>query len=267
MVDRLKMQMERNPIMLFDAHIHLEKYTDDEIADMCADPALIGMIAVSMDFASSQRTLELKRRYPDKVYAACGFHPEQPPQAPDELIAWIETHQREIDAIGEIGLPYYLRRKRIAEGSEWEEAPYLELLDQWLQLASRLQKPVILHGVSEDVRTILAHLDRHPLSRVHFHWLKTDSATLRQLAEREIYVSFTPDLLYKEETRKIAATYPRHLIMLETDGPWPHEGPWRGQRTHPLMIERTLRELAKLRGEEASSLRQQIIDNTWRFIG
>ncbi|MGX9707339.1 TatD family hydrolase [Laceyella tengchongensis] len=253
--------------MLFDAHIHLEKYDDDEIATLCADPSLVGMIAVSMDHASSRRTLALKKRCPEKVYAACGFHPEQPMKEQEAFMAWIEAKQQEIDAIGEIGLPYYLRREQLAQGMDWNEAPYLAALDQWLRLAERLHKPVVLHGVREDVRTILSYLDRYALPRVQFHWLKTDGNTLCQLAERGIYVSFTPDLLYKEETRKIAAAYPRHLILLETDGPWPHDGPWAGMRTHPRMLERVLDELAILRGEEREPLRLALIENARRFIG
>jgi TatD DNase family protein len=252
--------------MYFDAHIHLERYRDEEIAQFCREERLVGLIAVSMDLASSKRTLALKNRYPDKVYAACGFHPEQEPVDLRELIRFIRQHRGEIDAIGEIGLPYYLRKQALEERREWNEEKYETMLKQMLEVATELDKPVILHGVREDVGTICGLLERYEIKRAHFHWIKANTKTLRHMAEKGYYISFTPDILYKERTQQIARIYPLSRIMAETDGPWPFEGPFAGKKTVPGMTESVVQELANLRGMSAEEMGRLLVENALRFI-
>jgi TatD DNase family protein len=175
--------------MIFDAHIHLEKYPDEEVESMVGDPEISGLIAVSMDPASSRRTLELKRRFPEKVFAACGFHPEQEPADVTELETFIRRHAAETDAVGEVGLPYYRRREAVRRGEKWNEEPDLEILERMIRLAAELDKPVILHGVREDVNVICGRLEAHRIKRAHFHWLKANGRTLERLAARGYFVS------------------------------------------------------------------------------
>jgi TatD DNase family protein len=252
--------------MYFDAHIHLERYSDEEVDQFCRDASLAGMIAVATDLVSSRRTLELKRRYGPTIFAACGFHPEQPAKEVRDLISFIRENHREIDAIGEIGLPYYLRREAALKGEKWEEAPYLDILKQMLELAAELDKPVILHGVREDVSTLCDWLDSYRIKKAHFHWIKADEKTLARMAELGYYISFTPDVLYKERSQKIALYYPLDLIMAETDGPWPFEGPLAGRRTVPRMVGKVVKELARLRGMEEREIAQIVLENARRFI-
>jgi TatD DNase family protein len=251
---------------LFDSHIHLEKYTDQEIESFCLDPQLMGLIAVSMDLESSQRTLQWKQRYPDKIIAACGFHPEQSPQNLVPLLTWIRGHASEIDAIGEIGLPYYLRRKTKKQGQSFDDTPYLEMLKTQLTLAKELDKPVILHAVYEDASTLCDLLEEFQITKAHFHWAKADLHTIKRMAQQGYYLSFTPDIWYEEETAWLAAHYPLDLIMAETDGPWPFEGPCTGKPTTPQMIKWVVQKLAELRGISTSEMEQKLISNTLRFL-
>jgi TatD DNase family protein len=253
--------------MWVDAHIHLERYRDEEIVSLLADPMLRGVVAVSMDLESSRRTLEWKRRFPGKVKAACGFHPEQEVAEVAELVTWMEKYRAEIDAIGEIGLPYYRRREAVRRGESWEEGPYIRILEEMLRLAAEWDKPAVLHGVREDVPVILDLLDRFGVRCAHFHWIKADREALKRMAERGCFVSFTPDILYDEETRAIAASYPLELILTETDGPWPFEGPFAGRRTNPLMVLDVIRELAVLRRREEEDLKAQLLSNVEKCYG
>ncbi|WP_124727892.1 TatD family hydrolase [Staphylospora marina] len=257
--------------MIFDAHIHLDLYPDVDAEAIVRDPDLTGLIAVSMDLASAGRTLELKRRFPDKVRAACGIHPERPPEDVctgdvSALERFIREHAGEIDAIGEVGLPYYTRREVMQSTGGWNEAPYLDMLDRMLELAAELDKPVILHGVREDVRVLLDRLEAHRIRRAHFHWLKTDDRTLERLVSMGFMVSFTPDILYEEETCRVAERVPLELLMAETDGPWEFEGPFAGRKTHPSMIRESVRHLAKRRGIKPAVLLERLAENAKTFI-
>lgn len=251
----------------WDAHLHLEKYSDQEIDQFFCDDQLEGVIAVSMDLSSSKRTLSLKKKYPGRVFAACGFHPEQPARFDqDQWFQFLHTHRDEIDAIGEIGLPYYLERQWRKEGKPFDKAAYLKILQTMLNWADEWDKPVILHGVYEDVSLICDYLEETSLSNVHFHWLKTDPATLKRVEKSGYYVSFTPDLLYNDKTRQVARSYPLERIMVETDGPWPFENKFSGKQTEPSMVLAVLEELANLKKMPLEKVAQKVRENTWQFL-
>ncbi|TCS95903.1 TatD family hydrolase [Hazenella coriacea] len=252
-------------MLIFDSHIHLEKYTDEEIQQFCEHPQIVGMTAVSMDLSSSQRTLQWKRAYPSKVIAACGFHPEQSPTDVSALIQWIRNHENEIDAIGEIGLPTYLKRISRQQGNDFSDKEHFQILVSFLELAKELHKPVILHAVHEEATVVCDLLEEIDIQQAHFHWFKSDHATCRRMADAGYMISVTPDIYYHPITAKIATWYPIEQLMVETDGPWPFEGPFAGQFTQPLMIEKLLIHLAQLRGDPLEKLSSQVVENALRF--
>lgn len=242
----------------FDAHIHLERYEDHEIKDFMAHLDLAGVIAVSMDLPSSIRTLKLKQTYPEKIFAACGFHPEQAAQEITPLISFIKKHLDQIDAIGEIGWPYYVQKN----SPDVDEM----ILRNMLEVAAEGKKPVILHAVRQDVQRVIDLLKKYHITHAHFHWIKADFATLEQMADLGYYVSFTPDILYNDETARIAANYPLSYIMVETDGPWRFEGPFSNQPTTPHLVQEVIQKLSKLRQLPVKKLSHQLIENTRRFL-
>src|SRR5690625_217420 len=98
----------------FDAHIHLDQYSIDDLdrlIDQWQASGVKGVLSVSSNLSSAYQTLELQQKYEGFVYAALGIHPEQDlPLNADiaELSSLIKHEQDRIYAIGEVGLPYYL---------------------------------------------------------------------------------------------------------------------------------------------------------------
>ncbi|MNR31113.1 putative deoxyribonuclease YcfH [compost metagenome] len=54
-------------------------------------------------------------------------------------------------------------------------------------------------------------------------------------------------------------------MMVETDGPWPFEGPFAGQETHPRMIHAVIEQIAKLKGLSVQETASIVRDNTCRL--
>ncbi|WP_438495671.1 TatD family hydrolase [Paenibacillus sp. IHBB 3054] len=256
---------------MIDAHIHLEQYTDMELESMLLElPGLDieSLIAVSMNLDSCIRTQKIAALYPVQVKPAYGFHPEQPLPQETELYAlldWIERHAGEMTAVGEIGLPYYTRAEALERGEAFEMEPYIRLLDTLLGLATRLNKPVVLHAVYEDALTACDLLEKHGITRAHFHWFKGPEEAIVRMIERGYHISFTPDILYEPEIRDLALRYPPKLVMAETDGPWPFEGPFAGKPTHPAMIREVAAAWGALHGYSASQAAAMLTANTARF--
>ena len=242
-------------MLAIDAHIHLDMYSDESakaiIADMEASQVQ-ALIAVSRHLDSCIATKQLQSLAPDRVFAAYGFHPEQEIPTEDqleELISWMSEHASEMIAVGEIGLPYYTRQEVEAAGQVFELAPYIQLLEHFLRLAVQWDKPVVLHAVYEDAEIVCDLLAKNGIKRAHFHWFKGSNETVERMISAGYYISITPDVLYEEEIRALVRKYPLALMMVETDGPWPFEGPFAGEETHPRMIHAVIEQIAELKGE------------------
>lgn len=257
--------------MPFDAHIHLDQYEAGErerLLDAAFQAGIDGIVAVSMDMSSCLENRRLAMRYPGRIMPAYGYHPEQPPLPEDELeklCRWIWTHRDEPFAIGEVGLPYYLRKKAEDRGEPFDLAPYMRQLERFVRLARDLNRPLVLHAVYEDADAALDLLERYGIRKAHFHWFKGSAQTVARMAAGGYFVSFTPDVRYERDIRELAKSYPLELTMAETDGPWPFAGPYAGRRTEPVMVLDVIREIASLRGMDEAHVRRCLDDNTKRF--
>ncbi|MFC9539836.1 TatD family hydrolase [Lysinibacillus sp. NPDC056959] len=246
--------------MLIDAHIHLDKYKENDIPTLLEEAERV--IAVSMNLLSSEKTLKLSKAYA-KVKAAFGFHPEQPlPSEAEEnaLFDWIRQHAHDMVAIGEVGLPYYLRQEKAID-----ERPYVALLERFIGLAKELNKPIVLHAVYEDATIVCDLLEKHQLTKAHFHWFKGDATVIERMIHNGYFISVTPDCTYEAEIKQLIKKYPIELMMVETDGPWPFEGPFDNKRTSPWIMDHSIEVIASIKGLATHEAAQIITRNTTTF--
>ncbi|WP_123039990.1 TatD family hydrolase [Cohnella candidum] len=255
--------------MPYDAHIHLDHYAPAQLDEMLRASfasGVDGVVAVSMGLASCEANRALARRYPGRVLPAYGRHPEQPPLAEDELealCAWIAALPGdEAFAIGEVGLPYFNRTAAESSGLSFDSAPYFRQLERFAALAAELDRPIVLHAVQEDTEAVIDLLERFGVRKAHFHWWKGSAQAVSRLIAGGYYVSVTPEVRYDEETRALARIYPLERLLVETDGPWPFEGPYAGMRTEPWMVLDSIREIAALRGLDEEDVRAALDANT-----
>lgn len=250
---------------LIDAHIHLDQYHNDEINTIMNEPSIEAVISVSMHLKSCQRNFELHKRN-SSIKPCYGFHPEQILPAEKELaqlFEWIDTNQMEMAAIGEVGLPYYLRTQQ--PHSSISLVPYLELLERFILSAKKYDKPIVLHAIYEDADKACNLLEKHSFSKAHFHWFKGNEQIINRMKENGYFISITPDVFYEKEIQDIVRSYPINQIMVETDGPWPFEGPFSGKMTHPSMINQSIKMISNLKNAAISELYQTILQNTRSF--
>jgi TatD DNase family protein len=212
---------------MIDAHIHLDRYQDEEIKRIVLDSAQIeALISVSFHLESSKRNLLLSQKY-QKVKPAFGYHPEQALPSENELnvlLNWMDDHHDKMIAVGEVGLPYYLRQEQGIS-----IAPYLEVLEVFISKAKKWDKPIVLHAVYDDAPFVCDLLEKYSFSKAHFHWFKGEQKTIDRMIRNGYHISITPDVVYEPEIQQLVSVYPQELMMVETDGPWPFEGPFAGK--------------------------------------
>ncbi|CAM4300471.1 TatD family hydrolase [Paenibacillus phoenicis] len=256
-----------------DAHIHIDLYDEDTRERLLQELPGCGVeavIAVSMHLASCKLNNALAERYPNLVRPAFGFHPEQPipeDREIDLLLNWIKQHAEDMIAVGEVGLPYYARQEALQQGKGFELEPYVDLLEKFVMLAKALDKPIVMHAVYEDAELACDLLERHGVTKAHFHWFKGAESTVRRMADRGYAISFTPDIVYESKIQDLARRYPPEQVMAETDGPWPFEGPFAGQITHPRMTRHVALAWANLLGISPEEAAATLYRNTRSFYG
>lgn len=132
-------------------------------------------------------------------------------------------------------------------------------------LAKKWEKPIVLHAVYDDAPIVCDLLEKHDITKAHFHWFKGGQKTVKRMISNGYFISVTPEILYKEKIQQLAKSYPLEQIMVETDGPWPFDGPFTGQKTHPNMIKYSISTLAKIKKQSEKEVSEQIYKNTRVF--
>ncbi|MEE3953774.1 TatD family hydrolase [Peribacillus frigoritolerans] len=251
---------------IIDSHIHLDKYDVVKRKQILKDMEKVqleSLLTVSMNLASSIKNYQLSLK-DSRIKPAFGFHPEQPlpsDEEVNELLNWMREHRHNMVAIGEVGLPYYLRQ----ENPNIDNSAFIVILERFLTLAKEIEKPVILHAVHDDAPIVCDLLDKHQITMAHFHWFKGDIRTVERMAKKGYRISITPDVCYEREIQELVSAYPLKLMMIETDGPWPFEGAFNGEWTHPGMMHDSVRQIASIKGLPIEDVYEALYQNTKDF--
>lgn len=250
---------------VIDSHIHIDTYCRsdrEKILNSLEKYHITGLISVSNDLASLKNVISISRKY-SQVKPCAGYHPEQELLTKSEIIEltnYIKKHEKSIYGIGEVGLPFYIRKNNV----NFNKKPYIELLEHFIMLAKELDKPLNLHAIYEDTKLVCDLLEKHNYHQAHFHWCKTDYTTLNIMKEKGYFISVTPDIFTKERTRQLVKNYPKELLMIETDGPWKYEHN-NNKMTHPKILYDIIDEIAQIKEENKFKIGEQIRENTKNF--
>ncbi|HEY4601427.1 MAG TPA: TatD family hydrolase [Cerasibacillus sp.] len=251
---------------VIDSHIHLDCYEKNQQEQILYDLDtyhIDTLIAVSMNHISAKKTLSLAKQY-SVIEAAIGYHPEQSLPSEDEitsLLRLIDEQQSTLTAIGEVGLPYYLRQ----ENPDMPLEPYIDILEMFIKKAGELNVPIALHAVYDDAPIVCSLLEKYSIEKAHFHWFKGDKKTMERMIQNGYVVSFTPDIIYHEKRQPLIKQIPLSHMMVETDGPWPFDGPFKSQMTHPKMIHQIIRKIAQVKRMPLEEVYAIIYQTTKQF--
>ncbi|WP_209121912.1 TatD family hydrolase [Alkalihalobacillus sp. BA299] len=252
---------------MIDSHIHLYQYDDiEKRINHWQEEGVERVVAVSNDLKSSYETLELKQKYPQFIYAGVGYHPEQKPMIEKEmheLSELIQTEKKHISLIGEVGLPYYTLHTL----TENEQRQHMEQLQWWCEIAKLESLPLVLHAVHSQAEQALTILKQTPELKAHFHWLKAKRPVVEEIVTAGHYISFTPEICYRERDQILAQFVPLSQLLIETDGPWPYNGPFEHIETTPLLLVHIIQMLAEIKHEVKSKIFVETTENAKHLFG
>ena len=258
------------PIELVDTHAHLvgdEFDADrDEVIARAHDAGVATIITVGTGVESGRRSIELSRKYPG-ILVAVGVHPHAAGTATGadiEGIARLAIHDNVV-AIGEIGLDFY------RDYSPHESQ--LQVLQQQLDLAARLDLPVVIHCREAHTEMLASLQDwtaRHaerPSPGV-IHCFMGDIETARQYLEMGFYLSLGGYITYpvNRDSHDVIRSIPADRLMVETDCPFLTPQRYRGHRNEPAFVQYTAEELAGIRDIPLETLARETTENARRLF-
>jgi TatD DNase family protein len=237
---------------LTDTHCHLDynKFGPDraEVIQRVNDSGLIRLLVPGLDHRSSKEAVRLAESNPS-VYAAVGFHPtdlEEFSEGTFQQVKELAKHQKVV-AIGEIGIDYYWVKETD------KRAVQRERLQQQLQFAKEINKPVIIHmreendawfgEASQDLLKILEGWQGNLRGALAerpgvLHSFNGNLETAQRALALNFYIGITGPVTYKnaDEKRRIIRQLPLDKILIETDAPFLSPVPFRGKRNEPAYV-------------------------------
>lgn len=251
---------------LIDTHCHLDfPHFADDLAAVIARAQEYGverMISIGCRLPAARRAIEISEVFPG-VSAAVGIHPTDIEADFAKDFAEIEqlAEHKNVLAIGETGLDFF--REENPSSDQQHEA-----FARHIELAKKLQKPVIIHLRSARKELEIFLSERHDFPFV-IHCFSEDWAFAKQVFDWGGMISFTGIVTFKNadpSLLEVAQKAPLEKIMVETDAPFLAPEPQRGKRNEPAFTRHTAERLAELRGEDIAAFARQTTRNAERFF-
>jgi TatD DNase family protein len=249
---------------LIDTHAHLDELKNLDLAlDEAKKAGVIAIVAVGSNQQSNIETLEISQKHRDLVHPALGLHPWQlanlGPSEIDDNLRFVEQNIASAVAVGEIGLDYDKRVRKVAP-KELQQ----EVLGRLLNIANKYAKPAIIHS-RYAWRDALSLVQNAGIDRAVFHWFTGFSSVLKDIIDGGYFVSATPATEYHEEHRRAVKEAPLQKLLLETDCPVTY-GREARYESRPVDVLRGLKAVSQLKGVEEAAIAEQTTGNAVEFF-
>lgn len=228
-----------------DLHAHLDKLPEgsDQALQAAKAAGVTRIITIGTEPADHPVVLQIAQKHYPEVYCTLGVHPHEAKLVSDEVLQWIEAHatEKEVVAVGEIGLDYYYNHS--------DKATQLEAFEKQLTLAKKLKMPVEIHtrDAEEDTVALLKKFKGDVNGVIHCF---TGSEWLAfQCLDLGFNISISGVVTFKnaDSLRSTVQKLPLDRIHVETDAPFLAPVPLRGKSNTPAFVTHTAQVVANLK--------------------
>lgn len=259
--------LSKNSAMnIIDTHAHLDlpEFQDDlsEVLQRAAEAGVGRIICVGTTLDSSRRCVELARRYPDRIYATVGVHPNYCSEPGEDDWERLERLLAlpHVVAVGETGLDFH----HDYASPQLQE----EFFRRHIRLSLSAGKPLIVHARKADERAIV--ILEEEADRIHGvrHCFDSSAQIAAGYLERGLHVGFGAIITRRghKKLKKAARTVPDERLLVETDCPYMTPQDAETGRNEPALIRSTTQTLAGLRGTTEEKIAQLTTRNAGRLF-
>lgn len=246
--------------MYFDTHIHLnsDKYEDnfEEHFKEMLDSGVKYFVCPGYDLESSKKAIELAEKY-EEIYALVGIHPEAANRYTENDLKEIENlaKHKKVVGIGEIGLDYYW----VKDNKEEQK----ELLIKQIEIANRLDLPVVLHIRDATIDMIELLQNNNVERKGIFHCVPLNEHLIKEGLKLGYHISFSGNITFKNaKPEGSVELVPLDKILVETDGPYLTPHPFRGKMNSSKYLKYIVEKLSELKGIDIEMLKKQLMENS-----
>lgn len=246
-----------------DVHTHLnflKGVSPEEAIEQGKQAGVERFITIGTEPKDLGVVLDLARRHFPVVACTLGIHPHEGQIYSDETEAFIDAHvgEREVVAVGEIGLDYY-----------YDNSPREQQKDAFrrqLEIAARHKMPIEIHtrDAEPDTVEILKEFKGRLSGIIHCFtgtmWLAKEALDLG------LDISFSGVVTFRnaDDLREVVKYVPLDRLHVETDAPFLTPVPHRGKPNVPAFVVHTAKAVADLKGVSEEALRVQTLENARR---
>ena len=253
---------------IWDTHVHLDFMRDPQAVAREAAELGLGLFAVTVRPEGVEQLVELSCE--PNVRVGVGLHPwwVADGRCDSDAIAQAVTLAAKTRFVGEIGLDF--SPKHVPEGStDMQLAAFEAIVAACAKTSDTSARKVLsIHSVQAASAALDALERTGCLAACHciFHWFSGSSDELHRALKAECLVSVNEMMLRTRRGREYARQLPANRLLLETDLPPGEDVAFTAREIHQ-QLERTVDQLAQIRGTDASSIRQLTCENTMRLLG
>lgn len=218
--------------MLIDTHCHIHdpSYPLDvnEVIDRAHQSDVMQMICIGTDVENSHQAIQFASKY-EGIFASVGVHPHEVKNGWDGIETILNSGNKAIVAVGEIGLDYH-----------YDHSPrdiQIKALKDQIEMALKHNLPIIFH-VREAFDDFWPIFDSYSGIRGVLHSFTDNEQNIQKALDRGLligvngYSTFT-----KDEAQKVMfKTLPLDKIIVETDAPYLTPAPLRGKVNEPAFV-------------------------------
>ena len=247
-----------------DTHIHLDdkKFESDRDSVIQSfSGSLDYIINPAVNLASCKKVKGLTKKY-ELIYAAYGIHPHDAKDASDNALVTIEELLKDEKSVGvgEIGLDYHYNFS--------PKEDQIRVFKDFLQLAKKINKPVIIHNRESDTDMLKILEAEYPSGAVgQFHCFSSTKEMAEILLKMGFHISFTGSITFtKNRYAELIEMVPLDKLLLETDAPYMAPIPFRGQRCDSLMIPHIVKKIAEIKKIDEKIVYNETYNNSIKLF-
>jgi len=171
----------------------------------------------------------------------------------DEELKFIGKNKDKIVAIGEVGLDYHEGKTNIDEQKE--------LFQKMMQLAEKLNKPIIIHSRKAEV-DVIEMLQSSKLKKIIMHCFSGKKSLVKEIVDNGWFLTAPTCITHATQYQENVGLCPITQLLCETDAPYlsPFKNP-KGdfQRNEPAFILEAYKKVAEIKGMEF----EEVVKNVW----
>lgn len=240
--------------MFIDTHTHLDfpefRHEEADIIGRAEKAGVKKMINCGVDLATSKKSWELARRYPE-IFAAVGVHPHSAGDIDMETRSTLMdlAYRPKVIAIGEVGLDYYYLKRSSQFANYPSRDQQMFAFEQMLDTALELRYPVIVHSREAEADTVAVLKGYSDAIRGVVHCFSGTYEFAKKILDLGFLISFTGNITYSKnaDVIDVIKRVPLGSMMIETDCPYLAPIPHRGDRNEPAYVVKVAKKIAEIK--------------------